>query len=184
MLFGMKKGDSAPPFPMRDYDDIYVDTCTLLEDDFRHCLRRIIPELVGAGKKILIPYPVMQELSYLADGITSNCCHRAGKARELVRRLAQSGLAQYTGDDRISEQADHYFVRTVSTDRFRRRIAVMTQDRQLTEDLNLLNRVGSAQAKPVHTYKLEQGAPKRTQNQQADPGAAGNAAAIFRCLGL
>lgn len=183
-MLDMRKRESPKPFPLKTYDDIYFDTCAILEEGFRGCLRRIIPDLIRAEKRILIPYPVMQELSYLADGMTSNCSQQAGQARKLVCKLAQEGLVQYTGDDQISEQADHYFVRTVSTDRFRRRIAVITQDRQLTEDLNLLNRVGTVQAKPVHTYKLERGAPVCTKNQLTPGRTAGNAAAIFRRLGL
>ena len=60
------------------------------------------------------------------------------------------------------EQADHYFVKAVSKDRFRRKIALITQDKQLTEDINLLNRIHSAKANQVHTYKLEKGMLVRT----------------------
>lgn len=185
MLFDLRKKESTAGLSAKDYDDIYFDTCSLLEDGLRSCLRILVPELVRTGKKIVIPYPVVQELSYLVDGITSNCCDRARQARDLVLALAAAGLLEFRGDREISEQADHYFVKAASTDRFRRRIAVVTQDRQLTEDLNLLNRIGSAQANTIHTYKLERGTLVRTQSQQRPKcGAVGNTAEIYRRLGL
>lgn len=185
MLFDLCKKESAAGFSVKDYDDIYFDTCSLLEDGLHGCLRSLIPELVRTDKKIVIPYPVVQELSYLSVGVTSSCCDRAKQARELVLKLKEAGLVKHSGDQEYSEQADHYFVKVASTDRFRRRIAVITQDRQLTEDLNLLNRIGSAQARPIHTFKLEKGALVRTQSQQQpERGATGNMEAIYRRLGL
>lgn len=165
MLFDLLKKESAVTFSVRNYDDIYFDTCSLLEEGVRGCLRNMIPELVRTSQKIVVPYPVLQELSYLCAGVTSTCCNQAQQAKVLVLKLKEAGLAEYSGQPEYSEQADHYFVKTVSTDRFRRKIAVITQDRQLTEDINLLNRIHSAQANPIHTYKLERGMLVRTWPQ-------------------
>ena len=166
MFFDLRKKVPNCSFSVRNYDDIYFDTCTLLEEGFRSCLRTMIPELVRTGQRIVIPYPVMQELSYLCAGVTSTCCHQAQRAKELVLNLTEAGLAEYAGQPTHSEQADHYFVKAISVDRFRRRIAIVTQDRQLTADLHLLNRISSARVNPVHTYKLEKGALVRTQTQK------------------
>ena len=168
MLFDLRKKGTVVSFPVRNYDDIYFDTCALLEEGLRSCLRTMIPELVRTGQRIVIPHPVMQELSYLCAGVTSTCCHQAQQAKELVLNLIETGLAEYAGQPTHSEQADHYFVKAVSADRFRRKIAIVTQDRQLTADLHLLNRICSAQANPVHTYKLEKGALVRTPTRKQD----------------
>lgn len=175
MFYDLRKKDAAVSFSVRNYDDIYFDTCALLEEGLRSCLRTMIPELVRTGKRIVIPYPVMQELSYLCAGVTSTCCHQAQQAKALVIKLTEVGLTEYAGQPENSEQADHYFVKAVSTNQFQRKIALITQDRQLTEDINLLNRIHSAQAKPVHTYKLEKGMLVRTHSQrQPMCGTSGN----------
>ena len=150
-----RRREGADGFSLKDYDDIYLDTCALLAKDFRDWLRQWLPELLRTGKKLKIPYPVAQELAYLAQGITSNCCREAGQAKDLVRNLVENRLAELSGDRSVSQQADLYLVKTASSDRFQRRIAVITQDKQLTEDLRLLNRIGVAN--PIHTYKLSQG---------------------------
>lgn len=163
MFFDLRKKAPNLSFSVRNYDDIYFDTCALLEEGFRSCLRTMIPELVRTGKRIVIPYPVMQELSYLCAGVTSTCCYQAQRAKALILKLTEVGLTEYAGKPENSEQADHYFVKAVSGDQFCRKIAIVTQDRQLTEDIHLLNRINSARANPVHTYKLEKGTLVRTQ---------------------
>ena len=185
MLFDLRKKESADGFPVADYDDIYFDTCSLLEEGLRSCLRSLIPELIRTGKKIVIPYPVVQELSYLCGGVTSTCCVQAQKARALILKLTEAGLAESSGQPEYSEQADHYFVKAVSTNQFQRKIALITQDKQLTEDINLLNRIHSAQANPVHTYKLEKGMLVRTPIQHQRVCRANRSTAkICRHLGL
>lgn len=175
MLMDLQKKENTDLFPVKDYDDIYFDTCSLLEDGLGNCLRSLIPELIRTGQRIVIPYPVVQELSYLCGGVTSTCCAQAQKTKSLVYKLMAAGLAESTGQPVYSEQADHYFVKAVSTNQFQRKIALITQDRQLTEDINLLNRIHSAQAKPVHTYKLEKGMLVRTHPQrQPMCGTSGN----------
>lgn len=185
MILDLQKKEKTGLFSVREYDDIYIDTCSLLEDGLGNCLRGLIPELIRTGQKIVIPYPVVQELSYLCGGVTSTCCAQAQKAKTLACKLMAAGLAECTPQMAYSEQADHYFVKAVSTNRFQRKIALITQDRQLTEDINLLNRIHSAQAKPVHTYKLEKGMLVRTHPQrQPMRGTAGNIAEVCRRLGL
>ena len=162
-----------------------MDTCSLLEDGFRSWLRNLLPQLIREGKKLMVPYAVVQELEYLAKGVTSNCCDRAEKAADLIRRLAAADLVKFCGDRQISEQADHFLVRLASSDRFQRRMAFITQDKHLTQDLNLLNRISSAHATPIHTYKLEHSALVRTQSKEKiSQHAAGNEKEIFRNLGL
>ena len=178
-----KRGGGRKEFFPLDYDDIYLDTCTLMEEDFRLWLRQNLPELLKAGKKLVIPHAVERELAYLAQGVTSNCCREAGRAGELARRLVQTGVAECRGDRTISQQADLYLMKTASAERFGRKIAVITQDRQLTRDLQLLNRIGSA--KPIHTYKLEQGVLVSTDRTSCiPPNRANNAAQIYRQLNL
>ena len=178
----MNQKKSAAFSPAR-YDAIYLDTCSLMEKDFRSWLRQQLPELLKSKKPLLIPHAVAQELAYLAGGVTSNCSREARQARELEERMVQTGIAQYCGDRGISQQADLYLVRTASAERFQKRLAVITQDRQLTDDLNLLNRIGNANT--IHTYKLERGDLTPTGETFHPKGnRAENAAHIYNILGL
>ena len=191
MLISQRRRGEPTAFSPADFDDIYLDTCSLMEQDFRVWLRRQLPDLLKINKKLTIPHPVVQELTYLAQGVTSNCCREAGQAKELVRKLVQTGVAELSGDRNVSQQADLYLVKTASAQRFRRRIAVITQDRQLTEDLNLLNRIG--RANPIRTYKLERGVlvstgkerhPCEEKERHLPLTYGDNAAQIYKQLGL
>lgn len=191
MFISQRYREMTAAFSLADFDDIYLDTCSLMEGDFRIWLRQQLPELLKAKKTLLIPHPVAQELAYLAQGVTSNCCREAGQARELVQKLLQTGVAELSGNRSVSQQADLYLVKTASAQRFHRRIAVITQDRQLTQDLNLLNRIGKAN--PIRTFKLERGelistekeyCPGEKKERRIPPASSGNAAQIYKQLGL
>lgn len=178
----MNQNKSAA-FSPDHYDAIYLDTCSLMEKEFRSWLRQQLPELLKSKKQLLIPHAVAQELAYLAGGVTSNCSREAGQARELGERMVQTGIAQLCGDRSVSQQADLYLVKTASAERFQKRLAVITQDRQLTDDLNLLNRIGNA--KTIHTYKLERGDLVPTgKTPSPKDGRAENAKHIYNILGL
>lgn len=191
MFFSQRHRETPAAFSSADFDDIYLDTCSLMEQDFRVWLRRQLPDLLKMNKKLIIPYPVAQELAYLAQGVTSNCCQEASQAKDLVQKLVQTGVADLSGDRSVSQQADLYLVKTASAQRFHRRIAVITQDRQLTEDLNLLNQIG--RANPIRTYKLEQGTLVSTGKARQSRGESVpclppmpvcNAAQVYKQLGL
>lgn len=182
-MFSRNDRSKTTVFSPAHYDAIYLDTCSLMEKDFRVWLRQQLPDLLKARKPLLIPHAVAQELAYLAEGVTSKCCREADQARSLAKKLVQTGVAELCGDRSVSQQADLYLVKTASAERFQRSIAVITQDRQLTEDLNLLNRIGKAKA--IHTYKLERGELIPSGETPRPKGSrAENAAQIYNILGL
>lgn len=94
------------------FDVLFIDTCSLMRLDFHAWLKDVLPSLLASGKKIWLPYPVLNELCFLADGSRSASCREAsGKAHALAKKMLETGIAVACGDCNKAQQADFYFVK-------------------------------------------------------------------------
>lgn len=129
---------------------ILFDTCSILKGyDFALCMKSIIYRR-HTQNKIIILYSVLQELFYLANAAVSTCREEAHRALNELQVLEQAKVISVVGDPTVSEQADFSIIKYISVNRFNRdTILVITQDRQLAEDISMLNKLTSVSSLPA-----------------------------------
>ncbi|MBE6855025.1 MAG: hypothetical protein E7501_05200 [Ruminococcus sp.] len=141
------------PFVVTDYDAVMLDACAIMENEaFEAFMRSVIPKLRAAGRKLYVPQAVMKEIIYHAGA--NKCPVKARRALEDLRELQRMGVIEVM-DSGDPMQGDYYLVRAVAAYRFEMRIAVITRDAKLMEDLLSLSRARSARTPGVGVYRLE-----------------------------
>ena len=167
------------------YDEIYVDTCSLLNLGFHNWLRQEgLDELFMNGKKLSIPYAVKAELVFMAGHASNEDFRKLVKSVcFFLNKLIEHGIAKVVGEKEVM-QADRYIMKLVSAERFQKKIAVITQDKQLRADLQQLNRLSSAKSYPVQTYMFAGNRLVRTEGEKKHPLSRNNAAEIRKNLNV
>ncbi|MBR3919842.1 MAG: hypothetical protein IKJ59_14120 [Clostridia bacterium] len=129
---------------------ILFDTCSILKGDaFASCMKSIIYRRY-AQNRIIILSSVLQELRYLANAVPSTCREEACRALNELQVLEQAKVISVVGDPAVSEQADFSIIKYISINRFNHdTILVITQDRQLAEDISMLNNITSVSSLPA-----------------------------------
>ncbi|MBE6551902.1 MAG: hypothetical protein E7665_07190 [Ruminococcaceae bacterium] len=129
---------------------ILFDTCSILKGDaFASCMKSIISSC-HTKNRIIILSSVLQELRYLANAVASTCREEACRALNELQVLEQAKVISVVGDPAVSEQADFSIIKYISINRFNRdSILVTTQDRQLAEDIAMLNNITSVSSLPT-----------------------------------
>ena len=135
---------------------IFIDTCSLLEPTAEQFWLNIIPLLDKHGKKVIIPYRCIQELQKHQTNTKDKAL--AKKSRDALKKFNQL-KARYI--DLRGEPSDNFAdnVFNVQFTKFRMQYSLLliTQDRDLAEDLLKLNDSKSVlRAKPIHVKKLNQ----------------------------
>lgn len=131
---------------------ILFDTCSILNGDaFTSCMKSIISNR-NEKHRIIILSSVIQELRYLANSSTSTCRNEAYRAMNELPVLTKANVLSVIGDSTIAEQADYSILKYVSVHRFNQNIIVVTQDRQLADDISMLNNIKSLP--PVYVRKM------------------------------
>lgn len=132
---------------------ILFDTCSILKgDDFAFLMRDLIH---GGNHKIVILLSVISELRHLAISERSECRVEAARAYRELQVLNKVGVIRTEGED-MYQQADFSILKYVSINRFNsRKLVVITQDRQLSEDILKLNKTSTLPSlTPVSVFKL------------------------------
>lgn len=133
---------------------ILFDTCSILQgDDFAFLMKRLISP---QKHKIVILASVIDELRHLAVMEKSTCRVEALRALAELQVLAKIGIVSVEGDSDCHQQADFSILKYVSINRFNsQKLVVITQDRQLSEDILKLNKTSTLPSlPPVSVFKL------------------------------
>lgn len=139
---------------------VLFDTCSILKgDDFALFMKRLIS---SRQDKIVILTSVIDELQYLAISkttSTTDCRVEALRALAELQVLTKIGIISVEGDSGCHQQADFSILKYISVRRFNsRKLVVVTQDKQLSEDILRLNGITSIPSlTPVSVFKLDKG---------------------------
>lgn len=121
---------------------VLFDTCSILEgDSFAECMKTLLTSR-NEKNKIIILSSVIQELRYLLDSDASTCCEKAHQALADLQLLEQAKAITIAGNPTEAEQADRSILKWVTVNRMNHHfhdILVVTQDKQLAEDVLMLN---------------------------------------------
>lgn len=139
---------------VRGYDQIVFDTCSILDNNaFKKCVWGMLPSLRRVKKKISLPYAVVQEIKYLSQAEKTTCKEQAQKADTELNALDYIGMIDYVGDPKVFEQADYAILKYASKERFEKKILVITNDKELANDINMLSKT-KVNVQPVRVVRL------------------------------
>jgi len=133
---------------------IFIDTCSLLEDECPKFLDTLIPLLVKHRVALIVPKRVIDELE--------KHCHSQDKpqlqksARAMLKRiigLQRLGIIQVFGDE-TDNFADNVFISVFSKYRVKYRLMLITQDNNLAEDILRLNHSKSVKGYPIKVQRI------------------------------
>lgn len=143
--------------PSRFTDRItLIDTCSLLEYPGSGLfLRYELPRLINSGEKVIVPLVVAKELDRLSKQDTRpEIAERAGKALLAVAKLRESGVISIYGDDNDGTFADNVFQKVITILGRRYQITVITQERDLAQDILAMGHMASVKRKTIRVKKI------------------------------
>lgn len=135
---------------------VIFDTCSILKgDEFAFFMKKLIP----TNHTIVILNSVIDELQYLAISkttSTTDCRVEALRALAELQVLTKIGIISVEGDSGCHQQADFSILKYISVRRFdSQKLVVVTQDRQLAEDILKLNKTSTLPTlPPVSVYRI------------------------------
>lgn len=135
-------------------DIIMADTCSLLHTGFWVFMTGASAQLKAAVRKIFVLYSAIRELEKLSLSDSFELRENARRAMGLLSYMLQHHVLVVTGDAEDPRINDVQIIEYVMRYRGSKRIAVITQDYQLTKDLQTLNRLRSYSGNDVQLYKF------------------------------
>ena len=143
--------------PSRFTDRItLIDTCSLLEYPGSGLfLRYELPRLINSGEKVIVPLAVAAELDRLSkQDSRPELAERAGKALLAVAKLRESGVISIYGDDNDGTFADNVFQKVIAMLGRRYQITVITQEKNLAQDLLAMGHMASIRRRKICVKKI------------------------------
>ncbi len=126
---------------IKDYK-IFIDTCSLLEN-LRYTENLFETNrdlLLSQGKKIYIPLRVVQEIEKHSKNNRKYMLMRvAGHVYKKLGLWQQQGLVEICGNDQFDNFADNAFLTAFTAMRVHSKLLLITQDRNLSQDILALN---------------------------------------------
>ncbi len=136
---------------------IFIDTCSLL-DNLRHTENLFESNralLLSHGKKINIPLRVVQEIERHSQNSRKYMLMRV--AAQIYKKLGQwqqQGLVEICGNDQFDNFADNAFLTAFTAMRVHSKLLLITQDRNLSQDILALNNSLSVNGQDIKVLRL------------------------------
>lgn len=132
---------------------IFIDTCSLVNDNINKFWVDIIPLLLRYNNKIIIPSKVIMELQKHAIKGDISLSKRANQALSSIKRLMDSNLIDIRGE-KTDNFADNVFLTVFTKYRLKYELLLITQDKNLMKDIDNLNKLKSNKGKRISIKKL------------------------------
>lgn len=133
---------------------IFIDTSSLLSYGIDTFWEHICPLLHEYNQKIIVPYGVIVELEKHKNSTKdSDLAKRAKLALEDLAQLRKDRMVEIYGD-KNENFADHVFLNVFTNNRTKYRLTLISQDRDLAEDIENLNKINSVRAERVYAKRL------------------------------
>lgn len=143
----------TPHFPPGSV--IAGDTNAIVHGNIEGFFKYTVPELKKNGIDIVFSKSSMDETARLAHSGDGATARKAAKAWNLVIASQKAGLCQICGDEDDASHADQVFLYVVLKYCRRHPFYVMTFDKDLCDDLELINHLKSTRCKnPVKSLCL------------------------------
>ena len=152
---------------------IFIDTCSLL-DNLRHtenlfeCNRE---QLLSHGKKINIPLRVVQEIERHSQNSRKYMLMRvAAQVYKKLGQWQQQGLVEICGNNQFDNFADNAFLTAFTAMRVHSKLLLITQDRNLSQDILALNNSLSVNGHDIKVLRINKAGKLEEFRQQNAPG--------------
>lgn len=139
---------------LADTDIILIDTCSILHTGFFPFLMRSAEAFRWSHRKIYLLNATVRELEKLSLFGDEDLKERAARALDLLEKMSQYRILTVAGDADNPEINDAQLVEYALRFRMVKRLAVITQDYQLSRDLERINRLQSYYGNDVLLYKF------------------------------
>lgn len=142
---------------VKDDYKIFIDTCSLLENSADIFWQNIIPYLNQYHSKIIIPLRCIDELQkHQKNTSNPDLSKRALNSLKIVKQLLTAGYVEVRGEN-TDNFADNVFAFVFTKFRMTEKLLLITQDRDLSEDILKLNDSKAVNhANPIHVRKINQ----------------------------
>lgn len=140
---------------VKDGYKIFIDTCSLLDDAVDIFWQNIIPYLHQCSSKIIIPLRCIEELQkHQKDTSKPDLSNRALNSLKVIKQLLNAGYVEIRGES-TDNFADNVFSVVFTKFRMTEKLLLITQDRDLSEDILKLNESKAVtHANPIHVKKV------------------------------
>ena len=135
---------------------IFVDSCSLLHRHAEHFFYNILPDLLKLHKnKIIVPERVRLEVEHLKSEKDPGTSASAGRGALIIHTYREQRLADVRGED-SDPFADNLFIQVFTKFRKRYNLLLITQDRNLAEDILRLKDLKSVSSdKSIRAFRLD-----------------------------
>lgn len=135
---------------------IFIDTCSILHIDINKFWMNIYPLLEKYNKKIIVPLRVIEELEKHKENISNaNLSKRAKEALISLEYLRKKNLLEIRGETN-DNFSDNVFQVVFTKFRMNYKLLLITQDNDLSKDIDSLNNNKSVKANPVNVKRINQ----------------------------
>ena len=135
---------------------IFIDTCSILHIDINKFWMNIYPLLEKYNKKIIVPLRVIEELEKHKENISNaNLSKRAKEALISLEYLRKKDLLEIRGETN-DNFSDNVFQVVFTKFRMNYKLLLITQDNDLSKDIDSLNNNKSVKANPVNVKRINQ----------------------------
>lgn len=140
---------------VRDYI-IFIDTCSLMNSNFKKLTVELNPLLIKNNKKIIVPIRVVEELKKHAFNSEKKpeASKSAKEALKILTDMIEKNLIDLRGES-TDNFADNVFGTVFAKHRLNHKLLLITQDVDLAEDILNLNNIKSAKGYPVSVKRVK-----------------------------
>lgn len=131
---------------------IFIDTCSMMKNDFDSFLGALIPILAVNHKKLVIPYSCLEELKKHESNPQLN--DEANSAIESLMIIKE--YIEIRGNKDDGEFADNVFLRVFTQFRLKYNLILITEDKKLKTDVLNLNNSKSVLGKRVYAFNIKE----------------------------
>ena len=142
---------------LNGFDQVILDTSSLMVDGFPSWMDVLAnaKEYVKEELKIIVFHECLEELKkHSKDKKNPNKVIASKRAIKILKSAKRRKLLEIGKKEKASNFADNVIYSEVSKLRIHNKILVITEDKDLAEDLRKLNTLGSQLGKKVTTFKI------------------------------
>ena len=140
---------------VREYT-VFIDTCSWMEQEIELFARHLIDALDGTDKAVYLALSVYNELVKLSqDNENTERCEKASRAIFVIRSLKAHGKLILIGEPGDTF-ADNILYSKFSEFRLTMKMALVTQDKELSREILGLNEIQSSRGLPIVVCRINQ----------------------------
>ena len=149
-----KKKDTVLDIIKNPDSRLFIDTCSIMHPRFKDALAKIKPILNACEKKICVPQSCRLELiKHASNPSNRNACNQATAGLAELDKIKD--FVEYYGDETDAKHADNVFVSRFAQFRSKYYLFLITEDKNLKQDICNLNDSKSVNGKKIEVVNID-----------------------------